>query len=203
MTKKEERKRKLLKELMIEHPEYICLVKNKLLTDDIIEECMNDNPDIFAYLRHPSIPIINIAFEMDGGNIANLHKDQRNNLPLDTIRIALESDIERSIDYININELPLEMRVDAFLQRPDLVLSRGADIPESYVISEIQKAPNIIKYVNNPTEEMKCLAISLDPYTALYFQELTDKMMDIIDEKYPQLTGSLPNYTRNKNKDDE
>lgn len=203
MTKKEERKRNLLKELIIEHPDYICLVKNKLLTDDILEECMNENPDIFAYLKHPSIPIINMAFEMDGGNIGNLNKEQRDNLPLDTIAIAMESDIERSIDYIKLNELPIEMRIEAFLQRPDLVLLHGADIPESYIINEIQKAPNIIKYVKHPTEEMKCLAVSLDPNTALYFPELTDKMMDIIDEKYPQLIEALPNYTRNKNKDDE
>lgn len=196
-TKKGNAKRDRLKRLIIERPNCITFIKNKYLTDDILEECLNDNPDIFPYIKHPTTAIINMALEMDGGNLKFINDDQRNNLPLDSIRIALESDAERAIDYVVMEQLPIEMQIDLFLKNPVLALTHNANIPESYIIKEIYRTPNIIKYVANPTEEMKCLALSLEPNVALYFSQLSDKMMDIIDEKYPQLIGKIPNYTRN------
>ena len=202
-TKKGMQKRDKLKRLIIEHPEFITFIKNKYLTDDILEECINENPDIFAHLKHPSDNIVNIALELDGGNLRHIHKERRDSLPLDSIRIAVDSDIDRAIDYIEMEHLPMEMQIDIFLKRPELALTHGATIPESYLMKQIQKTPNVIKHIQNPTEEMKCLALSLEPNVALYFSQLTERMMDIIDERYPQLADALPNYTRNKSKDGE
>ncbi len=196
-TKKGNIKRDRLKRLIIEHPDCIAFIKNKYLTDDILEECLNDNPDIFPFIKHPTTNIINMALEMDGGNLKFIDEERRNNLPLDSIRIALDADAERAIDYVIMEQLPIEMQIDLFLKNPVLALTHHASIPESYIIKEIYRTPNIIKYVSNPTEEMKCLALSLEPNVALYFSQLSDKMMDIIDQKYPQLIGKIPNYTRN------
>ena len=79
---------------------------------------------------------------------------------------------------------------------PVKALSYGIQVPDYFILQELERQPNLIKLIKNPSNKMKCVALDNDPNVALYFDSLTDEMMDIIDAKYPHLKDSLSTYTR-------
>lgn len=161
---------------LLENPEYIDIIKKKYLDDDMLERLLEADPSLFRYIKHPSQRIINVGLSLDGGNICYLKKKVRKSLPPESLIMALNSNPETAMRYIHKD-------------------CNSVDV-ENYLIAQIEEAPNMIQFVNNPSEKLKCLAISKDPKVALYFETLSNGMMDIIDAKYPELRSSLPNYTR-------
>ena len=77
-----------------------------------------------------------------------------------------------------------------------MVRQYGVRIREDFLRDKIRENPSLIKYVVDPSDDLKCLALEQDPNIALYFDELSPKMMDVIDRKYSSLKDSLPNYKR-------
>lgn len=195
-TAKYEARCKLAVKFITEHPEIIPLLKDKYTTDDILEEALQLEPDIFKYIKNPSQRIMCVAFDIDGGNMKYVPKHRLATLPEETLMVALDSNFDAAMPCIDVSELSDDAQMDIFTKDPVRALEYGIKVPEYYIMAEIRKTPNIIRYIPNATEEMKCEALNLEPNVALYFDELTDKMMDIIDEKYPYLAGALPNYTR-------
>ena len=189
------RKRLAIK-YITEYPEIIPLLKDRYLTDDILEECIRLEPDVFKYIKDPSNRLISAAFEIDGGNARYVPKNKILCLPEDTIMSAIESNYEGAMSYIDFKYLSVEAQLDIFMKDPVRALEYGMEVPECYIMTEIRKTPNIIRYIPNATEEMKCEALRLEPNVALYFGTLSEEMMDIIDEQYPYLINVLPNYTR-------
>lgn len=180
-------------------PDMIPLLKNRYTTDDIIEDALDLNPDIFKFIVEPSDRIIMKALDIDGSNIKYIPKEKLNSIPEDVLINAIEFiDDDIPAHSIDLNNLSEESRIDIFMQDPVKAVQCGIEVPEYFLLKELQKYPSMIKYINNPTNKMKCLALSCEPNIALYFDKLTDEMMDIIDEKYPHLKDSLPTYTRNK-----
>jgi hypothetical protein len=177
-------------------PELIPLLKNKYTTDDVLEDALDLNPDIFKFIKDPSDRIIAKALDMDGANIQYISKERLQSIPEELILSAIESvddtPIDFGIDFDNISE---ESRLDIFMQDPAKALQCGITVPEYFIINAIQKTPNIIRYVKDPTNKMKCIALNLEPNVVVYFDSLTDEMMDIIDAKYPYLK-ELSTYTR-------
>lgn len=168
---------------LLENPEYMNIIKKKYVDDDMLERLLEADPSIFQYIKHPSQRIIDVGLMLDGGNIWHLKKKVRKSLSTDSLMKALNSNPDQVMKCIN----------------KDGRKNYSSDTMESYLnyaMQKIEETPNSIQFISNPTEEMKCLAISKDPNVALYFDKLSDKMMDIIDEKYPGLRSSLPNYTR-------
>lgn len=182
--------------LITSHPEYISLIKRKYLTDDVLEEALQLEPDIFKLIKNPSDRIIDIALDLDGSNIKYLSQSKIRALSEDTLISALNSNFNEAINYIDSDSLSEVTRVRIFLSDPITALENGIHVPESCVITAVTQTPNMIRYIPHASEEIKCAALSVEPNVALYFDKLTDKMMDIIDEKYPYLKGRLPNYTR-------
>ena len=189
--------------LITSHPEYIPIIKNKYLTDDILEEALQLEPDIFKFIKHPSDRLIAVALDIDGSNIKWLPQSKIRQLPEDVILSALNSNFDGTITYINCADLTEVMRVRIFLNDPITALENGVEVPESCIITAVTQTPNMIRYIPHASEEIKCAALSVEPNVALYFDKLTDKMMDIIDEKYPYLRDRLPNYTRTFNEEEK
>lgn len=183
-------------DLIANNPEIIPLLKNKYTTDDVLEDALDMNPDIFKFIKDPSNRIIAKALDMDGANIQYIDKERLKTIPEELLLSAIESvdepDASLDIDFDDISE---ESRIDMFVQDPVKAIQCGITVPDYFMLKEIQKSPNLIRYIKNPTNKMKCVALDLEPNVAVYFDSLTDEMMDIIDTKYPHLK-ELPTYTR-------
>lgn len=188
--------------LITSHPEYLPLIKDKYRTDDILEEALQLEPDVFRYIKNPSDKLIEVALDLDGSNIRFLSKHKIRELPEDVLIIALNS-YDEAISYIDCSELSELTRVKIFLNDPITALENGIEVPESCVITAVTQTPNMIRYIPHASEDIKCAALSVEPNVALYFDKLTDRMMDIIDEKYPYLRDRLPNYTRTINEEEK
>ena len=181
--------------MIANNPEILPFLKNKYTTDDVLEEALDINPDIFKFIKDPSNRIIIKALDMDGANIQYIDRERLNSLPDEILVSAIESVDDVSDLGVNFDDISEESRLDIFIQDPVKAIQCGINVPEYFMIKEIQKSPNLIRYIKNPTNKMKCVALDLEPNVAVYFDSLTDEMMDIIDNKYPHLK-ELPTYTR-------
>lgn len=181
--------------MIVNNPEILPFLKNKYTTDDVLEDALDINPDIFKFIKDPSNRIIIKALDMDGANIQYIDRERLNNLPDEILVSAIESVDDVSDLGVNFDDISEESRLDIFIQDPVKAIQCGINVPEYFMIKEIQKSPNLIRYIKNPTNKMKCVALDLEPNVAVYFDSLTDEMMDIIDIKYPHLK-ELPTYTR-------
>lgn len=181
--------------MIVNNPEILPFLKNKYTTDDVLEEALDINPDIFKFIKDPSNRIIIKALDMDGANIQYIDRERLNSLPDEILVSAIESVDDVSDLGVNFDDISEESRLDIFIQDPVKAIQCGINVPEYFMIKEIQKSPNLIRYIKNPTNKMKCVALDLEPNVAVYFDSLTDEMMDIIDIKYPHLK-ELPTYTR-------
>ena len=184
-------------ELIIQHPDCISILKSKYLTTDVLEYCLTEEPSIFRFIPHPSLEIINIALELDGANLKYVKKKDRKSLPIECFIKALNSNPREALPYVPKKYLSEEIKTEIFDASPEAIKENSIRIAqEDFLKDRIKENPQNIKYVTDPSDELKCIALSEDPNIALYFDELTPKMMDIIDEKYPNLSGVLPNYKR-------
>lgn len=194
-------KRHFVFEQIMENPELITIIKNRYLDDDMLEKCLDSEPSVFKYIKDPSPRIIRAALIADGGNLAYIPELVRRRLPIEFFILALQSNVYGSLPYIP-EELLNDVMCDEIKEKlifdvdPEMVRQYGVKIREEFLRDKIRENPSLIKYVVDPSDDLKCLALEQDPNIALYFDELTPKMMDVIDTKYSSLKDSLPNYTR-------
>jgi hypothetical protein len=197
--KKYDERCRMAVDMIANNPEIIPLLKGKYTTDDVLEDALDLNPDIFKFIKEPSDRIIYKALDIDGSNIRYISKEKIKSIPEELLINAIENvDETLPTPDIDFSEMSEETRIDLFMQDPVKTIQYGIDVPEYFILKELQEYPNMIKYIKNPSNKMKCVALSSEPNIALYFDKLTDEMMDIIDEKYPHLKDTLPTYTRNK-----
>ena len=193
---REQEKRGIAFRCLVDHPEYICIVKSKYTDDDMLIRLIETDPEIFKNIRHPSDKVIRAALEVDGANLAYIKKKKRKTLPAEFFMLAMQSNPVGAIEFIPKNCIPESVKQKLFASDPDIILKNKLELSEDFLLNEIKENPNLIKFVTNPSDDLKCAALSEDPNVALYYEELSPRMMDIIDEKYPNLKSSLPNYHR-------
>jgi hypothetical protein len=187
---------KIAVNLIANNPEFMQLMKSKYLTDDILEDALDLNPDIFRYIKEPSMRIVLKALDIYGPNIQYIDDAIVDQIPEEVLINVLDS-IDNSLNInINFSGICEESRIDLFMNDPVKALSYGIQVPDYFILQELERQPNLIKLIKNPSNKMKCVALDNDPNVALYFDSLTDEMMDIIDAKYPHLKDSLSTYTR-------
>lgn len=194
-------KRHFVFEQIMENPELITIIKNRYLDDDMLEKCIDSEPTVFKYIKDPSPRIIRAALIADGGNLAYIPENARSHLPVEFYIYAMQSNVYGALPYIP--EDLLQDEVDDKIKEklifdvdPEMVRQYGVRIREDFLRDKIRENPSLIKYVVDPSDDLKCLALEQDPNIALYFDELSPKMMDVIDRKYSSLKDSLPNYKR-------
>lgn len=200
--RKELKMQKMVLECITEHPEYLKIIKSKYLTDDLYEQAIQIEPAVFEHIKEPSIRVINFALDIDGGFLRCLDEEKLLGLPLASFEIAIESNPEEAVKYIpkrSLNAVMTDKRkLDMFMEYPEVIRDRHIKVNEAVIREYILQNPSYIKYVENPSEALVCATLAEDPMVALYFTELTDAMMDVIDANWPQFKNSLPNYTRTR-----
>lgn len=190
-------KLRLAKHYIINHPDCIPLLKRKWVSEDILMMCMEEEPSIFRYFKSPTLNIIRRGLELDGGNLQFVPKKRRKKLPMDFFMIAVDSNPRDALPFVPKKFISEETRRKLFVSDPSLIKDNDLDMMQTdFLKARIEECPADIKYIKDPSNELKCIALRSDPNTALYFDELTPEMMDIIDELYPSLKDSLPNYRR-------
>ncbi len=193
----EDKKLNLAVTLITKNPEYIPIMKEKYLSDDVLAMCLEDEPSLFKFIPNPSLRIIKLALQLDGGNIKYIKKKIRKQLPSDYLVMAVDSNPREALPYVPKKYIPEGIKQKIFDTDPELLQENDLDIASnSFIESRIEECPAVIKYLANPSDEIKCLALRKDPNVALYFDTLSPAMMDVIDELYPGLRNSLPNYNR-------
>lgn len=200
--RKEAKMRKMIYDCLVDHPEYIRIIKSKYINDDLIESVMRVEPEIFKYIKHPTLRIINAALDIDGGNLQYLSEEKINSLPPASFEIALESNPREAIKYVPQGILDEYTKINVFNEDPAVIRDNGLHINEALLAPMITENPSLIKYVVSPSEDLICTAIRWDVNVALYYQELSDKMMDVIDKYWPEYRDKLPNYKRNNKGED-
>lgn len=178
------------------YPDYIKLIKHKYLTDDVLEDALDLNPDIFRYIKDPSMRVVIKALDIDASNIQYIDPDLVYNIPEEVLLNVIDNidaNLDLDMDFGKISE---ESRIDIFMQNPVKALKYGIQVPECFITKMLEEQPNLIKLIKNPSNMMKCIALEHEPNVAVYFDKLTDEMMDIIDKKYPYMKDSLSTYTR-------
>ena len=194
--RKELKMRKMIYDCLVDHPEYIRIIKSKYINDDLIESVMRVEPEIFKYIKHPTLRIINAGLDIDGGNLKYLSQEKIASLPVASFEIALESNPNEAIKYVPAGILDERAKLRIFNEDPTIIRDNRIAIKEETLLSSIIENPSLIKYVVSPSEDLVCTAIRWDVNVALYYQKLTDKMMDVIDKYWPEYRDKLPNYTR-------
>ena len=138
-----------------------------------------------------------MALQLDGGNIKYIKKKIRKELPPELFVMAVSSNPRDALPYVPKKYIPEEIKQQIFDTDPELLQENNLKIAsESFLRSRVEASPAVIKYITDPSEDLKCLALRKDPNTALYFDTLTPSMMNVIDELYPGLRATLPNYNR-------
>lgn len=183
-------------ELLTKHPGYIKLIKKRYLTDFVLEDAIRYEPEVFKYIVDPSLYLINVALEIDGSNLKYIPESRINTLPLESLILALDSNPEYAMQYISKMKLDETTKINVFFTDPIGAIENNIEVPPECILQAMVNTPNLIRYIDNPTEEMRCIALRSDPNIALYFDKLSEKEMDIIDELYPHLREMLPNYYR-------
>ena len=95
-----------------------------------------------------------------------------------------------------ISLLDEKIKMSIFVEEPEVIRDKNIHIDEDLLSPLIVENPSLIKYVCEPSENLKCTAIRWDINVALYYPTLTEKMMDVIDKYWPKYRSQLPNYTR-------
>ncbi len=196
LRNKEQKMKMMIIDCLVDHPEYIRIIKSKYIDDDLIEDVMRKQPELFKYIKSPSLRIINVGLEIDGGNLKYVDSERVKGLPVESFGLALESNPREAVKYIPKGILSNDLKLRIFDTDPDIFNENHINIDEQSIIPRIHEEPSLIKYIPNPSESLKCMALKEDPYVALYFDTMTPSMMDIIDEYWPQYRNNLPNYTR-------
>lgn len=194
-------KRAFVFEQIMDNPRLITIIKKRYLDDDMLEKCIDSEAGVFQYIKNPSMRIIRAAIMADGGNLAYIPEYKRNSLPVEIFIYALQSNLYGAIKYIPegilTNGLSHEIKEKLIFDNdPEIAFKYGINVRDEFLRDKIRHDPSLIKFVTEPSDELKCLALEGDPNIALYYDELSPNMMDIIDRKYPSLKGQLPNYTR-------
>ena len=194
--RKEMKMRKMIYDCLVDHPEYIRIIKSKYVTDDLIESVMRVEPELFKYVKNPTLRAINAALDIDGGNLKYLSDEKIASLPMASFEIAIESNPRDAVKYIPKDLLDEKIKMSIFVEEPEVIRDKNIHIDEDLLSPLIVENPSLIKYVCEPSENLKCTAIRWDINVALYYPTLTEKMMDVIDKYWPKYRSQLPNYTR-------
>ena len=152
---------------------------------------MEKNPRLLAEWDDPSYASCYTAVEADGRAILDC--------PPDMIDYRL---LERAIlttpsvaILLPRNYLTLEIRELAVDHDPTLIGSIE-NLPIDYIKGKLKYNPSLIRYIKDPSDELKCYAIEQNPNVALYFPKLSKAMRKVIDEKYPDFREGLANYNK-------
>lgn len=177
--------KEFIRQTVYDDPWKILLFKQKFLSDDLWMIAIDQEPDIFKYVKNPSSNLCYYALEANGRNLEYVPEDKINSK---MVAIASRTNRKGAKPYIP----------KKFLDKNDqdfyVDFDKNTRSHNDVMIDKVRRKPNSIKEMNNPPEELVCEAIKADPNIYLYFREHTPAMKNVIEEYYPQLTSLFPGF---------
>lgn len=175
-------------EFLYEIPSAIVYLKKRYQTTQVWKYCIEREPSVFALMENPSQEMCEYAVDIDGENIITVvTKFPSIDVTKRMAYIALRT-YPSAILYIPENVLNEEMFDIAFSEKPSL-MSYFTNLPFGYYLKKVRENPSIIQYIQNPTEDLICDALSRDPNLCVHFNHLTPRMINIIRELKPDMAN--------------
>lgn len=176
-------KYKLL-QLLIENPEYVLLIKNKYIDEDVWRICIENEPSLFRHMKNPSIDICEFALSVDGYNLRYIEEY------FDDIEITPKmayiavKNCPNAIFYVPPSIIDDGLKEIAFDANPALMKEfKFKDLRYEYVRKLIADNPQYIRYINNPPDELVMMSIEKNPNVYVYI----DKPSLIVQERFKSL----------------
>lgn len=185
-------KHKLLN-LLIDNPSFILLLKNKYIDDDVWKFCIEREPSLFKYMKTPSVEMCEFAVSNDGYNLKYI-KNKFKYIPI-TKKMAYLAihNSARALFYVPKDIIDIGLMELAFDSDPSLMKEFDFNqLRYEYVRRTLIDNPSYIKYINNPAEELIISAIKKEPNVCVYFENISPRVREVIDELYPDLLSLYP-----------
>lgn len=181
-------------QLLTMNPFAIQAIKGNYIDDDMWKYAIDLEPTVFqhidSYKKIPSTKLCIYALKADGRNIQYIHPSRITDHMLDIARETypnahklIQDDVE---DEDNITYIS-NRKERTYVQNME-------DKMNATIISELRQNPSMIREIENPTEEMKAVALISNPDIVLYFDELSPTMVEVLEEYYPDIAPLYPNY---------
>lgn len=185
-------KHKLLN-LLIDNPSFILLLKNKYIDDDVWKFCIEREPSLFKYMKTPSVEMCEFAVSIDGYNLKYI-KNKFNYISI-TKKMAYLAihNSARALFYVPKDIIDIGLMELAFDSDPSLMKEFDFNqLRYEYVRRVLNDNPSYIKYINNPAEELIISTIKKEPNVCVYFENISPRVREVIDELYPDLLSLYP-----------
>lgn len=166
-----------------EDPSMILIVKERYLTEDMWEYCIDQEPDLFTAMHNPSSEFIDKMVKKNGCLVLIALEKWANKVTKSTIYHAV-CNMPSIIGDIPEEYLDWQIKEAAYDRSPKL-MQNDKSIRYSYVERRIREDPTIIQYID-ATEDQICEAIRMTPAVCVYVKNRTPKIKNLIQDLYPE-----------------
>ena len=187
-------------QLLTMNPFSIQAIKASYLDDDMWMYAIDLEPSVFqfidSYKKIPSTKLCMYAVKADGSNIRYIHPSRITDKMMDLAH--------KTCPTAHLYVKHTGGKEEGPTREKSLIPDRTAyqesmeEKMTSTILSQIRKNPSMIREIENPTDEMKAVALISNPDVLLYFDELSPFMVDLMYEYYPDIAPLYPNYTKYK-----
>ena len=179
-------------DMLYDNPEMIVYLKNRYQTDRVWKFCIDRESTLFSQMENPSIEMCEFALDVDGENIIPLvTKFTDVKLTKRMIWIALRT-FPGAILHVPRIMIDEDMLNSAFDKQPEL-LSAFPSLSYEYLLRRIKDHPGDVIWLENPRDELVCMALEKNPYLCVHFTSLTPLMINIIRAQNPELADMYTN----------
>lgn len=188
-------------DMLYDNPEMILYMKNRYQTAKLWKYCIELDPSIFGQMENPTEDIAEYALNVCGENIIPL-LTKFEYIPL-TKRLAFIAlrTFPGAIMHIPQSILTEEMFDMAFNAQPSLISVMYNMLTDEYLMRRVYSRPSDIRYIKNPTERMKLIAIEREPNTIMYIDNPTPQMLHLLNELKPGMAELYSNTLESENGD--
>lgn len=176
-------KTKILNAIM-DDPEIVVLLKERYVDEEIWKYCIEMDPSLFKKMKHPSESLCQYACEIDGSNLRYI-RNKFNYVPITkTMVVTSVKSNPKAILYVPDKFLDESLKEMAFDKDPSLMTHFDYIRPE-YLREKIKEKPYIIQYLRTIDDNMICDAIKENPNVCSYVDVMSNRMLQILEEYYP------------------
>lgn len=178
---------KIIKMLM-DDPALILLLKNKYITEDMWKTCLEAEPSLIEYIDEPTEEMCLIVLS-DSGSYLTFMIDNGYEITPEMIMTAIKTypSIIFDLPSSMVNDFYIELALDVDIS----ILSKLNKIPYKYVMNRLKKEPGIIRYIENPSDEMVMLAINTDINTCAHIKNFSPEIKEFIETQYSDMAPML------------
>lgn len=181
------RREMLLVDLIANDPSLILIFKSKYTTEPMWECAIKGDPSLFQHMKSPSDNMILFALREDGANIKYFIQMDIDFTP-QRMREAIKS---YPAAILLIPEEYRSRSIKEFACSLDPTLLKEVRVSKRYIEKELKKDPNLVRFVEKPTEDQLYEAIKQNPNICAYVKTFTPRLKELVEEKYPDLVPML------------